>query len=449
MANELNKQLASELAYEAVKNGASAAEVVIKQRTEFSVGVRLGEVETLQQSTDRGLGLRVLLDGKQASVSGSDFRKDALTELVQQAIALVRVTSPDDNIGLPDSKAFAQTIEDLDLYDEAIVNLATEQKIEMALRAEQAARDSSPLIVNFEGGGVDTSVGSLILANSLGFAGAYRGTSFSIASVPVASENGQMQGAYWYDVKRQLADVDLPENIGRIAAQRTLRKLGARAVATQNVPVVFEQNIARTLMSYVFQAASGEAIFRKSSFFVGQLGEKVADEKVTVIDDGQLIRGLGSRPFDAEGLPTRKTVVIKNGILENYLLDTYTARKLGMQSTGNASRGLVGALGVEAGNFYLEPGRYSPNEIIGAVSKGFLVTDVLGFGVNTVTGDYSQSASGIWIENGELTFPVQGVTIAGNLKDMLQAIEMIGNDLQFRGNITSPTVLIGRMTLSA
>jgi PmbA protein len=449
MSIEITKELALDLAQEAVKKGASAAEIVIKQRTEFSVGVRLGEVETLQESTDRGLGLRVLLDGKQASVSGSDFRRDALSELIDEAIELVRATSPDDSTGLPEKNQFATASEDLDLYDEAIIHLKTETKIDLALRAEQAARDTSPLIINFEGGGVDTSSGSLILANSLGFAGEYRGTSFSIATVPVAAEDGKMQGAYWYDVKRKFADVDTPEAIGRIAAERTLRKLGSRPVPTQSVPVIFEQNIARTLMGYVFQAVSGEAIFRKSSFFVGQLGERVANENITVIDSGRLLKGLGSRPFDAEGLPTRETRVINQGVLENYLLDTYTARKLGLQSTGNASRGLVGAVGVEAGNFYLMPGEATPREMIGSLTKGLLVTEVLGFGVNTVTGDYSQSASGIWIENGELTFPVQGVTIAGNLKEMLNAVEMVGNDLDFRGNISSPTVLIGQMTISA
>jgi PmbA protein len=246
-----------------------------------------------------------------------------------------------------------------------------------------------------------------------------------------------------------LNELDKPEDIGRIAAERTLRKLNSRPVETQSVPIVFEPRLAGSLIGYIFQAASGESIFRKASFLYGQLGERIANEKVTIVDDGRIRRGLGSRPFDAEGLPTRKTVVIRNGIFENYLLDTYTARKLGMKSTGNASRGLVGAPGVNPGNFYLEAGEYSPQEIIASVKQGFLVTELLGFGINVVTGTYSQSASGIWIENGELTFPVQGVTIAGNLREMLNAIEMIGNDLDFRGSVVAPTVLIGKMTVSA
>jgi PmbA protein len=258
-----------------------------------------------------------------------------------------------------------------------------------------------------------------------------------------------MQRDYWYDVRRKLDHMDAPEVIGRRAAERTLRKLNGRAVPTQDVPVIFEPNMARELVGNIFQSASGESIFRKASFLVGRLGERVASPSLTVIDDGTIRSGAGSRPFDGEGLPTRRTVVIQDGVLESYLLNSYTARKLGMKSTGNAGRGLVGAPTVDSGNLYIEPGDRSPEEIIKSISKGFYVTELIGFGVNIVTGDYSRSASGIWIENGELTFPVQGVTIAGNLKEMLNSIEMVGNDLDFRGSVVSPTLLIGRMTIAA
>ncbi|HVG20636.1 MAG TPA: TldD/PmbA family protein [Blastocatellia bacterium] len=449
MKLNLTKETAADLAEEAVRRGASAAEVIIRRRTEFSVGVRLGEVETLKESTDRGLGLRVLIEGKQASVSGSDFSRDAVLSLLDEAIELARATSPDDNTGLPEPSDFATSIPDLDLYDDAIERLSTEEKIEMALRAERAARDYSELIVNFDGGGLDASRGSVILANSLGFAGEYRGSSMSLAAVPVAVDGGKMQRDYWYDVRRKLSDLDAPENIGVMAAKRTLRKLNGRSVPTQSVPVILEPNMARDLVGDIFNAASGESVFRKASFLVGQLGERVASERLTVIDDGTMPGGLGSRPFDGEGLPTRRTVVIRNGVLENYLLNTYTGRKLGMKSTGNAGRGLVGAPSVEAGNLFIQPGAHTPEEIIKSVSKGFYVTELIGFGVNIVTGDYSRSASGTWVENGELTFPVQGVTIAGNLKEMLNSIEMVGNDLDFRGSVVSPTLLIGRMTIGA
>ncbi|MBI3651322.1 MAG: TldD/PmbA family protein [Acidobacteria bacterium] len=447
MTKELSKDFAAELAQQAVRRGASAAEVIVRQHTDFSVSVRLGEVEKLQQSTDRGFGLRVLLDGKQASVSGSDFTPQAVNALLAEAIELVKTTSPDDSAGLPQPNEFATTFAALDLYDQEIEGLSTDEKIALALRAEASAREVSPLIVNFEGGGFDCSCGSMMLANSLGFAGEYQGTSCSLATVPVAVDGGRMQRDYWYDVRRKIHDLDSPEAIGRIAAERTLRKLNPRPVTTQSVPVVLEPGIAATLVGNLFQAISGESIFRKASFLVGQLGEKIASEKLTMIDDGRRLKGLGSRPFDAEGLPTRQTVVIRDGVLESYLLDTYTARKLGMKSTGNASRGLVGAPGVDAGNIYFQAGEYTPDEIIKSVSQGLLVTELLGFGVNIVTGDYSRSASGIWIENGELAYPVQGVTIAGNLKEMLNAIEMIGNDLDFRGSTVSPTILVGRMVV--
>ncbi|MEK6409280.1 MAG: metallopeptidase TldD-related protein [Acidobacteriota bacterium] len=449
MTFHLTKEFAAGVAQQSVERGASAAEVVIRQRTEFSVGVRLGEVETLKESTDRGLGLRILLHGRQSSVSGSDFSRDALTSLIDEAVELARLTSPDETAGLPDPQELATSVPNLDLYDEAIEKLSTEEQIEMALRAERAAQEFSVQIINFDGGGFDSAYGSVVLANSLGFAGEFQTTSCSLASVPVAAEDGKMQRDYWYDVRRKLSEMDSPEEIGITAARRTLRKLGGRAVPTQSVPVVLEPNMARDLLGDIFNAASGESIFRKASFLVGQLGEQVASRRLTVIDDGSMPRGLGSRPFDGEGLPTRRTVVIREGVLESYLLNTYTARKLGLRSTGNAGRGLSGATGVEAGNLYIEPGPYSPDEIIKSVTKGLLITELLGFGVNIVTGDYSRSASGIWIENGELTFPVQGVTIAGNLKEMLSSIEMIGNDLDFRGSVVSPTLLIGRMTIGA
>ena len=449
MKSDLTKEFASDVADRAVKRGATAAEVIIRQRTEFSVGVRIGEIETLKESTDRGLGLRVLIDGKQASVSASDISADSVTSLIEEVVELARLTSPDDTAGLPDSQELASTIPDLDLYDVAIETLSTEEQIEMALRAERAAQEYSDQIINFDGGGFDSARGSVILANSLGFAGEFRSTSCSLAAVPVAAENGKMQRDYWYDVRRKLSELDSPEEIGVMAAKRTLRKLGGRSVPTQAVPVVLEPAMARDLLGDVFNAASGESIFRKASFLVGRLGEKIANERLTVIDDGTIPGGLGSRPFDGEGLPTRRTVVIRDGVLESYLLNTYTARKLKLKSTGNAGRGLTGAPGVEAGNLYIEAGPYSQEEIIKSVSKGFLITELLGFGVNIVTGDYSRSASGIWIEDGELAFPVQGVTIAGNLKEMLNSIEMIGNDLDFRGSVVSPTLLIGRMTIGA
>jgi PmbA protein len=446
---DLTKELATEIVCRSLSRGASAAEVILRERVETSIGVRLGEVETVKESTDRGVGIRVIIEGRQACVSGSDTDPDAIDSLITEAVNLARATSPDESTGLPDPQELATNIPDLDLYDNEVANLTIEQKIEIALRAEAAARGISPKIVNFEGGGFNSSHGWVILANSLGFVGQYAGTTCSLAIVPVAYDGERMQRDYWYDARRKLNQMESPEQLGATAAMRALRKLGARPVPTQSVPVVFETNTAGELLGEIFQAVSGEAILRKSSFLVGQLGEQVASRNLTIIDDGLMPTGLGSRPFDGEGVRTRRTVVIRNGVLESYLLNTYTARKLGLRPTGNAVRGLVGVPGVGAGNLFIEPGPYSPEQIIASVPRGLLVTEMLGFGVNIVTGDYSRSASGIWIENGELTFPVQGITIAGNLKQMLKSIEMIGNDLEFRSQIASPTLLIGRMTVSA
>jgi PmbA protein len=450
MRYELTKESAQRLADEAVRRGASAAEVVMKRRKEFSVSVRLGDVEKIKESVDHGLGLRVLVDGQQASVSCSDFSEDAVLELVGEAIDLARATSPDESAGLPDALEMAKELPDLDLYDEEIERLPTETKIALALAAERAAQDYSPRIINFDGGGVETASGTLILANSLGFAGESSSTLISLAAVPVAvDDQGRLQRDFWYDQRRHLRALAPPEEIGRVAAERTLRKLNGRSVPTQRVPVVFDPSMSASLLGNLFEALSGETIFRRASFLVGQLGEGVASERLTVVDDGTLKGRLGSRPFDGEGLPTRRTVLIRQGRLESYLLNSYTARRLGLKSTGNAARALVGAPTVSPGNLLIEPGAQTPAEIIGSVAKGLYLTEMIGQGVNIVTGDYSRSAGGLWIENGELTFPVQGVTVAGNLKEMLRGIEMIGNDVDFRSSIVAPTLLIGRMTISA
>lgn len=450
MRYELTKETAQRLADEAVRRGASAAEVFMTRCEEFSVSVRLGDVEKIKEAIDQGLGLRVLIDGQQASVSCSDFSEDAVLQLVDEAIELARAASPDESAGLPEAAELAREVADLALYDEAIERLPTEKKIDMALAAERAAQDYSKRIINFDGGGLETSSSTIILANSLGFAGEYQSTLISLAAVPVAADDqGQMQRDYWYDMRRRLSDLSSPEEIGRMAAQRTLRKLNGRSVPTQSVPVVFDPQMAASLLGHLFEALSGETIFRRSSFLVDCLSETIASQKLTVVDDGVLKGGLGSRPFDGEGLPTRRTVLIQDGRLESYLLNSYTARKLGLRSTGNAVRALVGAPSVGAGNLTIAAGAHRPAELIGSVDRGLYLTEMIGQGVNIVTGDYSRSAGGLWIENGELTFPVQGVTIAGNLKEMLRGVEMVGNDLDFRSRIVAPSLLIGRMTISA
>jgi PmbA protein len=261
-------------------------------------------------------------------------------------------------------------------------------------------------------------------------------------------EGSAMQRDYWYSVANSLKKLESPEEVGQIAAKRTLRRIGARKVKTQKVPIVFERTVAGALIGHIFEAVNGDSIYRGASFLSGKLNEKVAGDNVQVIDDGTMPGGFGTSPFDSEGVASRKTVVLENGVLKSYLLNTYTAKKLGLRTTGNASRGLAGTPGIGPGNFFLKPGSKSMQEIIGDIKEGLFVTEFLGFGVNLVTGDFSRGASGLWIENGELTFPVEEITVAGNLKDMFFNISAIGNDLEFRSSVASPTLRIEGMTVA-
>jgi PmbA protein len=290
-------------------------------------------------------------------------------------------------------------------------------------------------------------VGRHIFANSRGFAGEYRATYCSLSAIPVAREGDSMERDYWYTMARGFAALEAPEEVGRTAARRALRRLHAVKVDTQKVPVVFEPRTARTLLDNLFEAVHGMSIYRQESFLAGKLGEKVASGNVTVVDDGTLPGLFGTSPFDDEGVPSRRTVIIERGVLKNYLLNTYAARKLGMKTTGSASRGLTGNAGIGHGNFYLEQGVQTPEQIIAQIPNGFYVTELMGFGVNIVTGDYSRGAAGLWIRNGELAFAVSEVTIAGNLKDMLLGMEVVGSDLEFRGSVAAPTLKIGEMTV--
>lgn len=442
------KDLVTALVSAVMRKGATAAEAMVVESSEFSVGVRLGEIEKLKDATSNLLGLRVLWEGRQATLSTSDFSEDALEKLAIEATELAQITSVDNQLCLPDASEFATDWPDLEIYDTATVQIPTDKKIALGLAVEAAAKNTDPRIVNFDGGGFDTTSRGIIMANSLGFVGSYETTSCSLAIMPIALENGKMQQDYWYDRKRNISNLESAESIGRRAAERALRKLGARKVKTQQVPIVFDQRVASSLLGDIFQAISGDTIMRKSSFLVGKLEEKIGSDLLTIIDDGRMLGAIGSCPFDSDGLPTQRTVVFENGKLNSYLLNTYTAKKLGLKSTGNAARGPNGTPSVTSNNFFIQAGKTSPKDIISSVKNGFFVTDLLGFGVNIVTGDYSRGAAGIWIENGELTFPVEEVTIAGNLKNMLREIEMVGNDLDFRDRISAPTLKIGKMIVS-
>jgi PmbA protein len=443
------QQLATDIVTKARKAGATDAEVVIREGDEFSTSVRLGEVEILKESGSRGVGLRVFLGQRIASTSSSDFSPEGIEHLISGALSLARVTSEDPFAGLADASEFGKLDHDLNLYHEDVYSLPTADRIDYARRCEAAAMSADTRIQNSDGGSFDAATGRKVLANSRGFVGEYRSSYCSVSTSPIAMcKNGEMQRDYWYSAARTLAKLDSPESVGAEAARRTLRRLDGRRVKTQRVPIVFAPEIARSLIGAIFEAANGDSIYRGASFFTGKLGEQVAAGSINVIDDGTIIGGYGSSPFDGEGLPTRRKVIVENGILKTYLLNTYTARKLNMQSTGNAVRGLAGNPGIGSGNLYLEPGSLSPEEILREVKDGFYVTELLGQGVNMVTGDYSRGASGLWIENGELTYPVQEVTVAGNLKEIFRNITAIGNDLVFRGSVASSTLRIDGMTIA-
>ncbi len=447
------KQVAEEVMAQAMKAGATDAEAVAYEGEEFSALVRLGQVETLKESGSRAVGLRVFNGLRTASTSSSDLSREGLEKLVEGAVALAKITSEDPFIGLPEESEFGQLTGDLGLYFEDVHEQPPAERIEIARRCEAAAMAFDTRIQNSGGGDFDTATSHKVMVNSRGFAGEYRRSYCGFSAAPIAhDEHGRMQRNYWYSSSRTTRKLGNPEEIGRIAAERTLRRLGARQVKTQRAPVVFSPEIARSLMGNIFEAANGDSIYRHATFFDGMLGERVAGENITVVDDGTMvfdgIGGFGTAPYDGEGLPTRRKVLVERGILKTYVTNTYTARKLGLKSTGNASRGLAGNPGIGAGNFYLEPGTMTPEELIGGVQQGLYVTETMGFGVNLVTGDYSQGASGLWIENGELTFPVEEITIAGNLKDMYRNISAIGNDLVFRSASAAPTIRVEGMMIA-
>lgn len=428
--------------------GVTAAECTVIEGSEFEVKVRLDEIEHLKESGARGAGLRVLLNQRPGSAYTSDLSPEGLRRMAETAVELARVTSDDPLAVLPERAELGSVEAALDLYAADVVELAAERKIALAREAERAALGYDARIRNSEGASFSSHIGERAFANSLGFSGAYRTTSAGLSVTPVVEENGKLQRDYWWSGARRFSELESPESIGRRAAERVLRRLGARKIETQRVPVVFEPRTARTLLGHVFDAVSGESVSRGASFLCGKLGEKIASPLVTVIDDSTLPRRFGSSPFDDEGVRSRRNVVIENGVLSSYLLNSYTARKLGLRTTGNAARGLSGNASVGHGNLYLQPGAASPEDVAASVPKAFLVTELLGSGVNTVNGDYSRGAAGLWLEHGQPVFAVEEVTIASNLRSMLEEIVAVAGDLDFRGSVGAPTLLLAEMMVS-
>jgi PmbA protein len=444
------KEIATDVVSRAMKGGATSAECVVREGDEFSTTVRLGQVETLKESGSRAIGVRVFFGQRSASTYSSDFSAAGIERMLKSALELAKICSEDPYSGIPDAAKLGSLSSDLDLYHEDVYSLPGAERIEYARRAEKAALDADPRIKNSDGGSFDAATGRKVLANSHGFIGEYRRSYCSVAVVPIAQnedERGGMQRDYWYSVARSLTKLDSAEQVGKEAARRTLRRLGARKVKTADVPVILDPIVASSMLEHIFEGVNGDSIYRGASFLAGKLGEKIAGANVTVVDDGTIPGGFGTTPFDGEGIPTRRTVVIENGILKSYLLNTYTAKKLGLETTANASRGLAGTPGIGPGNYFLQPGTRAPKQIIADIKDGLYITEFLGHGANLVTGDYSRGASGMWIVNGELAYPVEEITVAGNLKDMFNNISEIGCDLEFRGSVASPTIRIDGLTV--
>jgi len=442
------KEVATDIVRRAMKGGATAAECVVREGDEFSTLVRLGQVETLKESGSRAIGVRVFFGQRAASTYSSDFSRAGLERMLSSALELAKITSEDPFGGIPPADQMGQIVGDLDVYHEDVYSLPGPERIDYARRTEKAALDFDARIKNSEGGSFDAATGHKVLANSHGFVGEYSRSYCSVAAVPIAqTEDGGMQRDYWFSVARMLKKLDAPEKVGRIAAERTIRRLGARRVKTARVPVVFDPMVSTSILEHIFEGINGDSVYRGASFLAGKLGEKIAGDNVTVIDDGTIPGGFGTSPFDGEGIPTRRTVVIENGVLKSYLLNTYTAKKLGLQTTANASRGLAGTPGIGPGNYFLQPGQKSAKELIANIKEGLYVTEFLGQGVNLVTGDYSRGASGLWISNGELGYPVEEITVAGNLKDLFFNISEIASDLEFRGSVAAPTIRVDGLTV--
>jgi len=443
------EQLAADVVAMASKAGADQSDVMLQISTEFSVSIRKGEIETLTQSGSKGLGIRIFVDGRLGFAATSDFEIPVLERLVESTVALASIADRKEENGLPETGAPTPRPE-LKIYDPSIESLPTEEKIAMAKRCEGAAFAADPRITNSEGAGFGSGTTYTVLANSRGVAASYRSSGCSVYCQPLAEEHGKKQVDYEYSFTRALDRLENPEEVGRKAALRVVRKLGARKVSTQSAPVVFDRRVAARIWAGVMAALNGDMVFKGMSFLKDKLGKKVAAESVTLIDDGTLLGGAGSAPFDGEGIPTRRNVLIERGVVKMFQYDTETARKVGngVESTANARRSYNSSPSIGPFNLYLLAGNTTQEEIIAAMPNGFFVTDMMGGGVNPVTGDFSTGASGVWIENGALAYPVEEVTIASSMDSLLNGIERIGSDLIFNSSIASPTVQVAEMVVS-
>ena len=442
-------EIAARLLELAKSAGADQADAVAISSTNASTTVRKQQIEKVSESTARSVGLRVILGGRQATVSTSDVSDAALAETAQTALELARVSEPDPFAGLADPAEQARHTPQLGLFDERIPEVNGEHRLSQALACEAAALDGGERIVNSGGATFSTNFSNFALVDTNGFAGTYADTSASMwVEVMAQEEDGQLRNAGWSTSERSLHRLDNPEDVGREAAARALRQLGAAKASTCEAPVVWEPRMAAGLAGIVAGAASGDALYRRATFFAERQETEVASPLLTIVDDATLANRLGSRPFDGEGVVTRRNNLIDEGVFRGFLFDSYNARRLEAASTGSAWRSVGGLPQIGSGNLSIEPGQSSPQEIIAEVEDGLYLTTLMGFGINYTTGDFSRGAAGIWIRNGELAEPVQEINVSGNLLEMFQRIDAVGDDAQWFGSTSAPTLRMSRMTIS-
>ena len=436
------RNIAQDMLDYAKQRGASAASADVSVGFGQTVTVRQGEVETIEYNRDKGLSVTVYLGQQRGNASTSDFSPQAVRDTVDAALSIARYTAKDDCSGLPDADMLARDCPDLDLYHPW--DLPVEAAIELAKQCEQAALDADKRINNSEGATVNLHEAQFITANSLGFIGGFPTSRHSLSCAVIAGEDDAMERDYWYAVSRDAHDLMDARQVGRIAAERTVRRLNARQLNTMQVPVLFEAPIASSLLGSFVSAVSGSSLYRKSSFLLDKMDQPIFAPHINIGDVPDIRKGLASSPFDDEGVQTHSRVIVENGVLRGYFLGSYSARKLGLHSTGNAGGNH---------NLILEPsgGQADALDFAGllkTMSRGLLVTELLGQGVNAVTGDYSRGAAGFWIEHGEIQYPVQEITIAGNLKDMYRNIVAAGNDVLVQGSRQCGSILVEGLTIA-
>ena len=422
--------------------GADEVEAALQQGNEFSVDVRLGEIENLIEAGSRYVSVKIIMDKKTALTTSSDLDRSTLEALIKNAVQRAALGSSDEFAGLPAVSETGAAPDNLELYDPSISQLDSEKKIALARDTERIALNDKR-IINSHGAGFETREIRTILANSHGFSEEFSETYCSLGLGLQAGDTDNLVEGYWGCAKRHFSELDPPESIAQKAVERTTRQLGSRKIQTQRVPVLFEPEMTAWLMGFLFSCISGTAVYNRATFLADRLGEQIAGARVSVSDNGLMPRLLGSSPFDADGVASQKTPVIERGILKNFLCNTYAARKLGLKSTGNASGSSVGP-----SNFYLEPGEHSLENMIRSLDKGMILIRVLGHGLNPITGDISRGAFGLWVEKGEIAYPVSEVTISGNLGSILNNISQIGNDLIFQSSVCGPSLRVEDLTIA-